>query len=123
MTDPLTDKDTNCSPGYGVFAPVRMVAFFNKEEAEEDDRSQAAALPLSATSSVAEVVTEEEEEMEEAEREMQRVVPGVVGDRDPKPSYSDACHQEPPTPRLPICKPELLEVKIEPPERNTKPSK
>ena len=22
----------NCSPGYGVFAPVRMVAFFNKEE-------------------------------------------------------------------------------------------
>ena len=22
----------NCSPGYGVFAPVRMVAFWNKEE-------------------------------------------------------------------------------------------
>ena len=40
----------NCSPGYGVFAPVRMVAFFNKEVEEEE---------------------EEEEEVEEAEREMQ----------------------------------------------------
>ena len=27
----------NCSPGYGVFAPVRMVAFFNMEEAEEEE--------------------------------------------------------------------------------------
>ena len=76
----------NCSPGYGVFAPVRMVAFFNKEEEgeeeeeEEEGRCQAAALLLSATSSVAEVVME---------REMLREVPGVGGDRDPEPSYSD----------------------------------
>ena len=60
------------------------------EEEAEEGRSQAAALPLSATSSVAEVVMEEEEEeeVEKAEREMQRVVPGV-GDIDPEPSYSD----------------------------------
>ena len=108
----------NCSPGYGVFAPVRMVAFFNKEE--EEGRSEAAALLLSATSSVAEVMTEEEEELEEekeeeeAEREMQRVVPGVGGDRDLEPSYSDdwSSGTTPPTPQLPICKP--LEVKNEP---------
>ena len=51
----------NCSPGYGVFAPVRKVAILNEEEEEEEE----VALPLSATFSVAEVMTEEEKEEEE----------------------------------------------------------
>ena len=51
----------NCSPGYGVFAPVRKVAILNEEEEEEEE----VALPLSATSLVAEMMTEEEKEEEE----------------------------------------------------------
>ena len=48
----------NCSPGYGVFAPVRKVAILNEDEEEEEE----VALSLSATSSVAEMMTEEEKE-------------------------------------------------------------
>ena len=45
----------NCSPGYGVFAPMTMVTFLNKEEAEEEEEEE-------------EEAKEEEEEEEEEER-------------------------------------------------------
>ena len=38
MMDPLKGKDTStaCSPGYGVFTPVKKVALLNKKEEEEE---------------------------------------------------------------------------------------